>query len=525
MLARKSALIVFVNVLGGLLGIVALKFIALTGTRAFGSVGFALAIVGPFELLGDLGFNRAYLKRVSEGKDPKVAKATFRLVKLVLVCAMICAVSIALYVWIAVLGHRLVDVSVTLIAIALAYSTVRALSTIPNLLFDARRETAKTQISMFAEHLVRVPTVVAASLLIYAGIEGKGPLVNAPPALLDYARSHASELLALTYVLGATATLIVAFALSRHYAASRPSAAFAREMWRFGRPLLLVGIVAAIASYMDRIVIGYYFEGGTEVGYYFATQRITTILQIVPLAASTLLLPTVSERHAALDSPAVLRFTDLAERYTTMFVAPALVCLALLAGPIVNVLLTAEYGPAAPVLVLLAAYTFVLGLYNLHVSLLAGMDRPGVQARSALIAFLLNALLVLYLVPDRGLHFIVPLRGAVGAALATLLAFTAALLYLVVQARRIAHKPPNRHVLLQLLVAGALALPAYGIERLLQPAHAWQLLLFSAVYFAAYVVALRLTRLLSAEEVAHFAHAVDPRKLLGYIRHELRSRP
>src|SRR5437867_1380277 len=134
MLARKSALIVLVNLLGGALGVVALKAVALyipDAPETIGHVGLALAIVGPFELIGDLGFNRAYLKRVSEGKDPATAKATFRLVKAILVSAMIAAVSLALLVWALVLGHRIVDTSVASIYIALAYACIRAFITVP----------------------------------------------------------------------------------------------------------------------------------------------------------------------------------------------------------------------------------------------------------------------------------------------------------------------------------------------------------------------------------------------------------
>lgn len=530
MLARKSALIVLVNVLGGVLGLVALKFIALTGTEPIGRVGFALAIVGPFELIGDLGFNRAYLKRVSEGKDLATAKATFRRLKLILIAAMVLVVLTALFVWTELLGRPLVDVSAPLIGVALLYAALRALVTVPNLLFDARRETAKSQLAVFAEHVVRVPAVVLASLLFYAGAKGQGPLVAFPPAWTAYAAAHIDVLLGLTYALGAAATLGVGLWLGRHYPSGHPSRAFAADMWRFGRPLLLVSIVAALASYVDRQAIGFFgspttFDGATEVGYYFTAQRMTLILQTVPLAVSTLLLPTVSERHAALDRAEVLRVTTAAERYTTLFVAPAIVFFAVIPGPIINVFLSAAFRPAAPTLALLSIYALILGLFNLHVSLLAGMDQPRLQARSAFIAFVLNAALVLLLVPDHGWHLFVPIRGAVGAALATILAFSASLAYLMFHAWRLAGKRPSLHVLVQLGIAALLAIVLRASLRLHVPARAFELPLYAAAFFLAYVALLFATRQLTADELRTFWHAVDPRRFSKYVRDELRSRP
>ncbi|HHH80248.1 MAG TPA: flippase, partial [Thermoplasmatales archaeon] len=70
MIARKSALIIFTQIINALLGYTALKFIALyMQPWEYGVIGFAYGFVALFSVFGNLGFNAAHVKRVSEGKD------------------------------------------------------------------------------------------------------------------------------------------------------------------------------------------------------------------------------------------------------------------------------------------------------------------------------------------------------------------------------------------------------------------------------------------------------------------------
>ncbi|RLF27663.1 MAG: flippase, partial [Thermoplasmata archaeon] len=60
MIARKSALIIFTQLLNGLLGYIALKYIALyMQPWEYGVIGFAYGFVALFSVFGNLGFNAA----------------------------------------------------------------------------------------------------------------------------------------------------------------------------------------------------------------------------------------------------------------------------------------------------------------------------------------------------------------------------------------------------------------------------------------------------------------------------------
>ena len=85
MIARKSVFIIGLHLLSGALGYVGLKFIALYMTPyEYGIIGFAYGLVALFSFVGNLGFNQAHIKRVSEGKNLATCIATFSTIKIVL---------------------------------------------------------------------------------------------------------------------------------------------------------------------------------------------------------------------------------------------------------------------------------------------------------------------------------------------------------------------------------------------------------------------------------------------------------
>ena len=83
MIARKSALIVAINIVNGILGYVGLFFIArYMAPGDYGIIGFALGFVGLFLVLGNLGFDAAHVKRISEGKRLDECIGTYFFIKM-----------------------------------------------------------------------------------------------------------------------------------------------------------------------------------------------------------------------------------------------------------------------------------------------------------------------------------------------------------------------------------------------------------------------------------------------------------
>ncbi|MEM2508798.1 MAG: oligosaccharide flippase family protein, partial [Candidatus Thermoplasmatota archaeon] len=100
MIARKSALIILMQLTNAFLGYIALKFIAIyMQPWEYGVIGFAYGFVSIFSIFGDFGFNSAHIKRVSEGKDMEKCLSTFALTKLFLSFSMTFLVFLTIELW------------------------------------------------------------------------------------------------------------------------------------------------------------------------------------------------------------------------------------------------------------------------------------------------------------------------------------------------------------------------------------------------------------------------------------------
>ena len=88
-LARKSTLGFTSNTTITLFGLVSLVVVKrFMGYEAVGMIAFSLAFCQMFAIVGDLGFTKAHLKRVSEGLDQGMCNATLLTVKFFLTIVM-----------------------------------------------------------------------------------------------------------------------------------------------------------------------------------------------------------------------------------------------------------------------------------------------------------------------------------------------------------------------------------------------------------------------------------------------------
>ncbi|KAA0007889.1 MAG: flippase, partial [Thermoplasmata archaeon] len=148
MIARKSALIVVTQFANGILGFVALKFISkFMQPWEYGVVGFAYGFVAIFSIFGNLGFNAAHIKRISEGKDMGNCIATYAIIKTFLTALLALAVILSIAIWRYIM-HRGFEspVNEKAIYIMLSYFALATLSSVMISTFNARKEIAKARI-------------------------------------------------------------------------------------------------------------------------------------------------------------------------------------------------------------------------------------------------------------------------------------------------------------------------------------------------------------------------------------------
>ena len=540
MLSRKSALIVAVNILSGFIGWIGLLAIArLWGgfaPTAVGVIGFGMAFVGMFNVIADLGFSAAHVKRISEGKDLGECIGTYATIKIMLTGVMVALVIGGIAIWKYVLHNEFFDATrETVIYVFLLYYIFSNLASIALQTFVGRKEIAKREVSRAFEPFVRVPLMI---LVVLAGVTGIATIapelgineiypVTWPAFLLPiqkFIAAHAVGALAMCYAIGFGAVFLVATWLLRKYPIKRYNKELAKNYLVFALPVMLLSIMGAISLNVDKVMLGYFWSF-KEVGYYFSVQRITLLLLAVPVAVGTVLFPTISEYHARNNVEGIEEVTHLAERYISMVAIPLITFVIIFPEPIINIVLSRAFFPAASTLVMLTIYVFVFSLTGPYSSLIIGINRPDIAAKIGVGMCIVNIVLNYLFIPEWGLLSPLGIDGPVGAATATVLSQLVGFVGLRVAARRLTgiklmQTNTPRHI-----AAGVvMGIVLYYLNSLVPLVRWYHLIGFALVGIAVYVGVLVIIREFKKRDLKFFLDLAQPAGMLGYIKSELKGK-
>ncbi len=533
MIARKSFLIVtsqfFTRFLGWIGLIVIAKLWGGFAPEALGIVGFAMAFLALFNIIANLGFSSAHVKRISEGKDLGTCIGTYAAIKLILTSLMVAVVFIAIYVWRNFFNGGFTDATTeSVILVFVVYYIFLNLAQIATVTFQGRREIAKRQVTGIFENIVKVPLEI---LVVLAGVSIVGvsiaPAVNWPQflwPLQHFIAIHAIGSFAMTYVFAVATTFFVGMWLLRKYPIKKPSFNLFKSYFSFALPIMLISVIGVISVNIDKIMIGYFWTS-VEVGYYFTVQQILQIILVFSSAIGIVLFPMLSEHHSSKNFEKIKETTHLAERYISMVMIPPIVLVIIFAKPVINIMLSSAFLPAASVLVTLTIYALIAGLRIPYSSLISGINRPGVAAKVGIAICATNISLNYLFIPKSGLLSTIGINGPTGAAVATVMSSLVGFFGLRLAAKKLtgikllqSHTP--RHIIAGLIMAGIL----YYIGSLVLLVRWYHLLGFAMIGLGIYLLMLIIAREFTKKEFNFFIDILNIRKMYRYIYREIKGK-
>ena len=533
MIARKSLLIVIAQFLTRSLGWIGLVVLAkLWGgfaPEALGVIGFAMSFVGVFNIVADLGFGQAHVKRISEGKDLGTCIGTFFTIKMILTSAMVAIVLLAMFLLENVLHQGFRDATKqSVVFVFLIYYLLLSIQQIASYTFNGKGEIAKMQITSIFENIVKVPLMILVALA-GVGLVGLAPVIEWPAFLhpaQQFVASHPIGSLAMAYVFGITATVLVGFWLMRKYPWKKPSRELGKSYLSFALPMFLYSIIATITANIDKLMIGYFWTA-TEVGYYFSLQQILQIILVISVGFNTVLFPAYSEYFANKDFEKINRTTRTAERYISMITIPAVIVVIVFVNPVISIMLNSAFLPASSTLIVLTLYALLASLMAPFYSLIIGVNRPGIYAKIGLGMSFINIALNFLLIPQWGLLSSFMIYGPLGAAIAMVLSNAVGFVWIRFSAKKLtgihllqSHTP--RHVLAGLVMS--LLLYLFAFHTGFFPVIRWyHLLLFSGVGLMVYLGILFIIREFTKKDLHFFLDLLNPREMFRYMRAELKE--
>lgn len=161
MIGRRSLLIIVSTVLSSSLGFIGL--FAMTnylGKDVYGNIAWVMATIGTLNVVADLGFGNAHIKRISEGRDENDCVSTYIVIKLVMTAFMVLFVFVVLLLWINILGGHISPSDWNLVMLFVLYYILYDVASIATLTFIARMETTKAELVALMDPLIRVPLIM-----------------------------------------------------------------------------------------------------------------------------------------------------------------------------------------------------------------------------------------------------------------------------------------------------------------------------------------------------------------------------
>ena len=504
MIARKSALVLTIQIINGLLGYFALFIIARfmdASDFALGVVSFGYGFVSLFFIVGKAGFDNAHVKIVSEGKDLGACNGTYMSIKLALIGVMILFISGSIYIWRNVLNRGFEShYHEQVIWVFLAYFILWSLTQTFKSTFTARREIAKAQIPMFFETLSRV---VATFFVVYYDL---GILA-----------------LAYTYLIGEIFVFISGFYFFYGYSVKLPSKELFKQYIVFAYPLAFVVACSTIMVNVDKILIQLFWNA-VEGGNYFAAYRLTRFLDMVTVAIGTLLLPTISMLYSKNNIQALKRVVVSAERYLSMIAFPIVFFMVFLPKPTIHILLSNRFYPAIHILQILPLFILFDALSRPYVSKLIGIGLPKFARNRVLIMVIINVTLNIILIPRdiRSLGIDLFGLGATGAAIATVIAYIAGWVYTRIVIWRVSDLIMNFRIILHFFAALVMGLVLTYLNTYVYEISRWyDLVGFGLLGLGIYLIILYVFREFTRKDFDLLIDTLNVKKMLVYIKDEI----
>lgn len=498
--ARKSTLIFSLRMLISIFSTVGFIIVArYMSVEDVGMIGFALGFVGIF-LLTDYGFSMAHKKKVSEGKDIGECMGTYVIIKLALLVILIIVLLSSLFIWESVLGHGYQDPLIkSVILIIVAYYILFAISKIFTQTFAGLRQSAKQQMPELVGTFARIP------LMVFIALTSLGVVA-----------------LAFSYVVTGIVMVVLGAFLLRNIEFKKPSKSMIMSYIHFAAPVGIYTVFSAISLNVDKVTLQFFWDS-TEVGYFFATQKMVLSLTVIATSIPPIFFPSISYYHSRKQKKLVRQLLSTAERYISMILVPAVVAFAVLSPEIIHITLGDHYQPAAMVLVILSFYALFFSLNLPHMQVLYGCNRPKTGAKVGIIIAATNTILLFILVPRELFGYTFFGLGAEGAAIASLISVFVGFILSRYYTKRVIKSNFNSKILRHWAAGLGMALTIIAITYIMTPSRWFSLLSVSGIGFLSYMGILILLKELRKRDLRFFLEILSPGKMGSYLKKEFKE--
>lgn len=500
MLGRKSLLHFLGSILSWGLSFVCLYLATnYIGVDAYGTVVLLTSVLTMINVVADLGFSNAHVKRISEGKDLNDCISTYLIIKVNLTCVFVIVSFAALILWNFV-GGAPTGGSLDVFLILIFFEIFLTLANIVVFTFQGTTQSAMFQLMQVVNPLVRIPLTVA--IVIFGG--------------------GAVEL-AWTYAIGTLTMMVLGLILLRRIKFHFVTPTLIRSYLDFSLPLIIMSIVVVLGANIDKVVIGIAL-GDLSVGSFSTAQVFLAMVATIGVAVATLTFPDFSKLFTEGRFEEIRSKSWFGERYITMLTLPITLVVMLFPGPF----LTALFGPdvisAADALRILALANFILLANQVHYSQILAANKPRVIARMTILSVIVLLILLFTLVPSKIFGVTMFGWGLVGAGMAWLICNIVIVVLTRFSVKKISGTKLNPRIIRHILCGVITAAILWFVDVILPAQGLMILMLYVLMAFLIFFVLLTAVGEFGKEDRMYFLNLVSPKEMFSYISSELNEK-
>ena len=501
-LARQSTFIILSRMIDGILAYTSLFFITkYMDPGSYGIVMFAMSFVSIFFFICIFGLHSAHIKRVHEDRLADRCNGTFISLKLISTMIFVGVVFLALFVWQFILKNGF-ETPTHLFAIYLmiGYFISRSIGDIFTTIFKAKREIACSQSSLIIATTIRTIAIFYVAKMNYGALP-----------------------LAMTYIFGEIGYIslsILLFKIRKHKI-SKPTKEYIVDYAVFAWPLAIAPFAGTILQNSDKIFIQLFYTA-SDVGYYAAGYRITTFLIMLIGSIGMLFFPVFSKLYEQKKHGEIKQTARTAERYISMLIFPSVFGLAILAEPTAHIFLN-QWNETIPILQTLPFYALFLALTQPYVSQFAAMNKPRLARNRVFLMAGANIILNLFLIPKdiQSIGLQGAGLGAVGAVIATIVAYAIGLLYTRVMIFKTTGQTGYGRVIIHFICAALMGGIILNVAYYLIIDRWYHLALTATIGAGSYFLLLALFKEFTKKDWHFFMDTLNIKKMGKYIKDEL----
>ena len=371
------------------------------GTSEWGIFSYALAIMGTFAVISDIGINSVILREIAKGENnlKEYISSSFFLKTGLSIFSSLALFSMMFFMK----NDNAVKMLIPITAFILFFDSMREFG------FALNRAFEKMEIEAFTK-------IFSTVLLIILGFF----FISKQPKAISLSYSYV--------ISGIAGVGIMYLSLRKHFnnLVSNFNKKLIPFIFKEALPIAIVGVIGTIMSNLDMVILGWYTDT-TNIGLYSAAQKPIQIIFLVPTLLSTAIFPVFS-RLASTDKNKVKDTIKKSFIYSLTAAVIINIFVFLIGGYVFKFMFGPQYINSIPIfkIMTLSIITGAPGIIISNAIFALGKQKELIQFIS--ITLIINLILCLVLIPRLGIN---------GAAISVTLSQTIGNLFLIIKSRKL----------------------------------------------------------------------------------------